>query len=305
MARRATADRLDGINLLEVLDIDGTGTINRKVLARTLRRFDENVFTEETVAELMEVIGGEDGDLVQLSDLRDILGRPATSSGRPARPCPSPKAHQRGMALDSFMDAMICDVSEFRQCVETPMARAANGASSPQELLAIKLELKQRAKDHMQKAQRSSIRPLWDEFDKDQNGVLTADECRSLVSAYLQALVPKSDDMVRGSIELGMELSVLLSEQKCEDAKAKEELRAQAKKRVDALCARVAPVVQETLSKMVAEDPGTIAAELLADLDLNKDGKVTRDEFEQRFVEAMHQVMGPERMVDKLQRASS
>jgi hypothetical protein len=33
-----------------LLDINGTGTVDRVVLSRTLKRIDENVFTDEALA---------------------------------------------------------------------------------------------------------------------------------------------------------------------------------------------------------------------------------------------------------------
>merc|ERR1719161_685068 len=96
----------------------------------------------------------------------------------------------------------------------------------------------------------------------------------------------KASDIIRGSIELGIELSLIISEKTVTDEAAREQMRKHARLQVEAIHANVAPLVQQMLDKMADEDPHTIASELLGTLDFDRNGKVTRDEFEQRFVES-------------------
>merc|ERR1711865_408723 len=147
--------------------------------------------------------------------------------------------------------------------------------------------------------------PLWDEFDREGKGVLDPLACTDLVRSYLHAMAAKSSEIIRGSIELGIELSLIISEKTVKDEATRQQMRKHARLQVEAIHANVAPLVQQMLDKMADEDPHTIAGELLGTLDFNRDGKVERNEFEHRFVESMQYVLGPEGLMDKLQRVNS
>lgn len=143
------------------------------------------------------------------------------------------------------------------------------------------------------------------EFDKNSNGVLSPLECRDLVTAYLKSLLPRSDDIVKGSVEIGIDVSVAVLEKHVKDPHIMEQIRAHSQQQADAIVKQVAPRVREMLEKTAAEDPGPIADRLLEALDINQDGKVTRDEFEFKFAEAMHHVLGPEKMMEKMQKVNT
>merc|ERR1712080_767875 len=132
---------------------------------------------------------------------------------------------------------------------------------------------------------------MGEEFDRDGNGVLDPTECTALVRAYLHSMARKSSEIIRGSIELGIELSLIISEKTVKDEATRENMRKHARLQVEAIHANVAPLVQQMLDKMADEDPHTIAGELLASLDFDRDGKVTRNVFEQQFVESMQYVL--------------
>merc|ERR1712232_895286 len=100
-------------------------------------------------------------------------------------------------------------------------------------------------------------------------------------------MVQNCEDTVRSTIQLGVELSVVLFEKQCGDPSAREQMRAKASHQVDALTAKVAPLVKEMMEKMETEDPGAIAGELLATMALDRDGRVSRNEFESHFLEGM------------------
>lgn len=285
------------------------GTIDRPVLSRLFKE----ISGRDTDADLDAVLKSSDccvnGDreIVCLESFLEYLfgarQQPASSAQKKkaARMRTSLRICEGSISsLDTYMDGLVVDVKGFHEMV-SPRAIVQASGDSPEEMAQLKEDLKQKAKDYVLAAQKKNIRPLWDQFDKDGNGVLSPLECRDLVAAYLKSLVPKSDEIVKGSIEIGIELSVALIEKRVKDPKVMEQIRAHSKKQAEVIVKQVAPRVKEMLQKTAAEDPGPIADELLETLDLNKDGQVTRDEFEERFAEAMHHVLGPERMVEKVQ----
>lgn len=297
------AARLAGIDIVRVLDLDGTGSIDFDVLASALKQFDSSVFTDENVVEVMNSLGlrSQPEGKVGIKDFAKYVGAPETTS---APPMHSKLAEVRGSALDAYMDGLICNVKGFREVLAQDQNINVK-TNHPQEEAALASQLSKKAKEYMMESQRKHIHPLWDQFDVDGNGVLTPSECSRLVTAYIKALVPRASEICRGSIELGVELSVVLYEKRVTNPAARQAARAHADKQINTLHAKIAPLVTETFQQMAREDASVIAAELLVSLDKDKDGKVTRGEFEEVFMEAMQQVLGPERMMKKLQKANS
>jgi len=293
---------------LKRLDSEGNGNIQRSVLARLFK----DISGRDTDAELDTVLKSSNvcvsgTDAINIEDFLDYLFGldSASQKKKAARMRTALKVCEESISsLDRYMDGLVVDVKGFQDVV-SPQAIVKASGDSPQELEKLKAELKQKAKDYVLEAQRKHIRPLWAEFDKDGNGVLDPSECRELVAAYLKSLVPKSDEIVKGTIDIGIELSVAILEKKIKDPKVLEQVRAHSRKQADAICKQVAPRVKEMLTKTAADDPGPIADELLESLDLNHDGQVTRNEFEERFAEAMHHVLGPERLMEKCQKVNA
>lgn len=327
MATRDVAlERLSGLNLMKILDSDGSGMIDAVVLERSLKRFDDTVFTEKNIKDLLASVGAapEGGGLVRISKLHDDVAT-ATAAAQLAKPPMTPKlpkAHSAFSAtpstpglnrllsteshcecLDQYMDSLIGDIKGFREVME-PELLANVATCSKKELESIKESLRLRAKEHMVEAQRKNIRPIWDEFDRDKNGVLSVPECAKLVKAYLRAMAPKAPDIIRGSIELGIELSVLMFEARVIDPMERKKMREHAQVQVETIHAKILPIVLEAVEHMQSENPEEIARELCHDLE-NSAGQVTRDEFEGRFVEAMQHVLGPERMMEKLPKVNA
>lgn len=300
--------RLAGLNVRWALDVEGKGTIDPTVLARSLKRFDSTVFDDDIVEKLLvELRGGNigEGAPVQVNLIADLVASAPVPTPRSSPRAPlvprSPACSRHAAVLEDYMDGLVCDLDDFKAAVH-PEDIAAAAGDSPEELEALKKQLAEKAKQFMLDTQRKNTSPLWDAFDRDQDGALSLSECSQLVKAYLKAFGPKAGEAVRGAIELGVELSAVLFEKRVSDSIARRKFREQAARQVEAVHAKVAPLVRETLQRIAAEDPEVIASELLADLDANHDGKVTREEFEERFHEAMQQVLGPERLMDKLQR---
>mmetsp|Transcript_60033 Transcript_60033/g.128833 ORF Transcript_60033/g.128833 Transcript_60033/m.128833 type:complete len:530 (-) Transcript_60033:204-1793(-) len=283
--------RLLGMNIVRILDVDGSGTIDAAVLANSLKQFDSTVFSDESMRDLLGMCGEIQDGRVLIQDFAAAIGAPSQMT-------------RTAKSLRAYMDGLVCNVESFREVLnEDSFLRTAGGTSK--DLSVVKADLKKKAKEHMLQAQRRHIRPLWDAFDKDRDGVLSPDECKRLVGAYLHEMVHRCGDIVQGTIKLGVELSVVLFEKQCDNLKAREHMRAKAKAQVDALTTKVAPLIKEMMERMEKEDPGEIAAELLETLDMNKDGKVTRDEFESHFLEGMQLVLGPEALMDKLHKHNS
>lgn len=208
-------------------------------------------------------------------------------------------AEEMNESVNAYTDSLVCDIKGFNDIVKPEDLVAAAG-TSPEEIAELRAQLKAHAKQYVIDAQRRNICPLWYQFDTQGNGVLDTQTCIPLVAAYLHAMARKASEIIRGSIELGIELSLIISEKTVKDDAKRQQMRTHARLQVEAIHANVAPLVQQMLDTMADEDPHTIAGELLATIDLNSNGQVTRDEFEQRFVESMQYVLGPEGLMDKL-----
>jgi len=288
-------------------------------LARTLHIFDQSIFTQPVVQEildsLVQLVPDRTDGRVPLTSLVEHLGAPATARSILASGERTPSVARSGErtptkteeftnSVDAYTDSLVCDIRGFHEVVK-PEALVDAAGTSPEEMAELRAQLKAHAKQYVIDAQRRNICPLWDQFDVDGNGVLDPTECTALVAAYLHAMARKASEIIRGSIELGIELSLIISLKAVKDEATREQMKTHARLQVEAIHANVAPLVQQLLDKMATEDPHTIAGELLASLDFNDNGKVTREEFEQRFVESMQYVLGPEGLMDKLQRVNS
>lgn len=304
--RSKSAARLEGMDVYSLLDLKTDGFIHQVVLARSLHIFDQAIFSQPAVQEIIDVLAStvpdrQDGR-VPLQGLLDfIAGKLTPASARSELSEPLVKEHEfLGNSVEAYTDSLVADIRGFHEVVK-PEKLVADSGTSPEELAALRAQLKAHARQYVIDAQRRNICPLWDEFDKDGNGVLDPRECTALVAAYLHAMARKASEIIRGSIELGIELSLIISLKDVKDEDTIEQMKKHAALQVEAIHANVAPLVQQLLEKMAFEDPHTIAGELLASLDYDNDGKVTRDEFETRFVESMQYVLGPEGLMDKLQ----
>jgi len=313
-SRRQAAMRLEGMNFCKQMDLQDDGYIHPLVLARTLHIFDKNVFTQDFIKEIVEELeadGRPDGKvpLIALAEyLAQITRAPSTartnrSSGIPSGSRTPSKTDMINASVEAYTNHLVSDIRGFHEVVNSEALVDAAG-SSPEEIAELRAQLKAHAKLFVIDAQLKIIRPLWDLFDRDGCGVLEPCECTGLVAAYLHAMARQSSDIIRGSIELGIELSLIISLKEVKDETTREQMRTHARLQIEAIHANVAPLVQTLLDKMASEDPHTIAGELLQSLDL-VDGKVTRNEFEQRFVESMQYVLGPEGLMDKLQAKNS
>lgn len=310
------AARLQGMDICKVLNLDSTGIIHQVVLARSLHIFDQAIFTPTVCQELVDILASMCPDRtdgrVPLQTFVDLLGHPevermlkkqvAADERRYGRK-PSRTGEYEG-ALEAYSDSLVCDIRGFKEVVNTEALANAAG-TSPQEIEQLRATLRMKAKEYVIDAQRRHICPLWELFDKDGNGVLDPKECTNLVAAYLRTMSHKASEVIRGSIELGIELSIIVTEKTVKDEVVRQKMRDHAKLQVEAIHANVAPMVEQMMAKMAQEDAAQIAGELLASLDLNKDGKVTRNEFEIRFVDSMQYVLGPEGLMDKLQKVNS
>lgn len=61
--------RLDGIDVLRAFDLDGSGTVHPEVLVCALKAFDEEVFTDRNIRELMRGSGGAQQEPIVLKNL--------------------------------------------------------------------------------------------------------------------------------------------------------------------------------------------------------------------------------------------
>jgi len=68
--------RLAGLDILRVLDVDHTGYIDLEVLKSALNIFDKEIFTEEGIDMLMKAANLGDGPTVRILDLASFMGLP-------------------------------------------------------------------------------------------------------------------------------------------------------------------------------------------------------------------------------------
>lgn len=313
--RVKAADRLDGMDVYDMLNLQGDGFIHQVVLARTLHVFDQSVFSQVVVQEILDILAAvvpdqTDGRVPLQAFVDFIAGKlllpsmapfsARSGSSKSGQKTPVNEREFLGNSVDAYTDKMVADIKGFHDIVKPEEMVEAAGTSA-EEIAALRAQLKAAARQYVIEAQRRIICPLWDEFDKDGLGVLDPSECTALVSAYLHAMAAKASEIIRGSIELGIELSLIISLKDVKNEETRQQMKDHAQVQVEAIHKNVAPLVQQLLDKMAVEDPHTIAGELLASLDYNVDGLVTRDEFETRFVESMQYVLGPEGLMDKLQ----
>jgi len=304
--RRQASGRLDGMNFYKMLDLNGDGLIHQVVLARSLHIFDQSIFTQPVVQGILDalvaVVPDRTDGRVPLEALVDHLAALSLpSSARSGSRTPSTSGNLKDFAnsVDAYTDSLVCDIRGFNEVVKTEALVDAAG-ESPEDIEELRRQLKAHAKEYVIAEQLKCIRPLWEMFDKDDKGVLDPSECIPLVAEYLHAMARKASEIIRGSIELGIELSLLISLKAVQDENTIEQMKKHARLQVEAIHANVAPLVQQLLDKMANEDPHTIAGELLASLQIGRDAKVPRSEFELRFVESMQYVLGPEGLMDKL-----
>jgi hypothetical protein len=306
--REKAAARLDGMDVYGLLDLQGDGFIHQVVLARTLHIFDQAVFSQAAVQEIIDILATvvpdrTDGRVPLQAYIDFLAGRlapPSKVSSARSVPSDPPQAEFLGNSVDAYTDSLVADIRGFHEVVK-PEALVEAAGTSAEEMDALRAQLKAAARQYVIDAQRRNICPLWDQFDRDGNGVLDPAECTALVAAYLHSMAAKASEIIRGSIELGIELSLIISLKDLKDEDTRQQMKSHAMLQVEAIHANVAPLVQKLLDKMAVEDPHTIAGELLASLDYDNDGMVTRGEFETRFVESMQYVLGPEGLMDKLQ----
>jgi len=299
---RAVAARLEGMDLHAALDLDGSGTIHKVVLTRSLRIFDEKVFTEEALHELFTSLAVSRDGRVSLQALTQLLAEPTTSGG--VLSSPQSRTEQVIDAIHAYTNSLVGDIRGFREVVD-PEAIINAAGDSPEEMTRLREDLKKKAKQFVLESQRRNIIPLWDQFDPLGTGVLDPEECNNLVAAYLKVMAEKCPQVISNSIELGIELSIMVSQKTIQDERSRAIMRQHAKTQVEAIQAKVVPPVQQMLRTMAQEDPSAITRELLGRMDLNKDGQVTREEFERRFVDSMQDVLGPDGLMDKIRRVNS
>lgn len=308
--RAKAAERLDGMDVYDMLNLQGDGYIHQVVLARTLHIFDQSVFSQAAVQEIIDILATvvpdqTDGRVPLQAFVDYVAGRlllptltARSGSTKSGEKTPTQEREFLGNSVDAYENSLVADIKGFHEVVK-PEEMVDAAGTSPEEIAQLRTELKAAARQYVIGAQRVNIGPLGDEFDK--GGVLDPTDCTALVAAYLHAMAGKASEIIRGSIELGIELSLIISLKNVKNEETRAQMKQHAELQVEAIHKNVAPLVQQLLEKMAVEDPHTIAGELLASLDYNADGMVTRDEFETRFVESMQYVLGPEGLMDKLQ----
>jgi len=182
-------------------------------------------------------------------------------------------------------------------------------------------EVKNQARDEMKikivESQKANVASMWEEFDKNGDGVLDKDENRKLVGTYLRAMQKNFPEIVKFSTDLMVtkiiDESIALMraamaaqnmqggmiESLINSAMANKEKELKQQHAMMGLVMR--DKVEESCKKLV-EDADKIADELLVEMDLDHDGKVVRSEFESCFSEVMTQVFSPEAIANKVQK---
>lgn len=279
-------------------DASGSGRIEKLVLCSLFKRLDGSLWTDANIETLLQAMGAPGAnisfeDFIEwvFSDQAVFTPRPPSMPRSGAATSSVRRRAPQSAALEAYMQELIFNIKGSWDLVKPSVTELRSG-SSPQEVAAMMKALKDRTLNCWLQAQRRNVSPIWREFRSGQT--LSLRGCTRLISAYIRALKPKSDAMVRASLEIGMELSLAMEPQL--GPKADHQRRSLAKRQVEMVAKAVAPCVRETLDR-VEKDPGQTAHKLLESLDVNRDGKVTQDDFECGFVDSMHQIFGSEQLM--------
>lgn len=157
-------------------------------------------------------------------------------------------------ALDAYTADLVNNIRQFGNTVDLEtLAHRAAACSSPAELRALEDEVLMRWAAHVQEAQSKGLAAVWREFDGDNDGMLTLEECTHLIRAYLQHSAGVAGDLVQASYELGEDVRQA----------ARGVVAASGPSRSAAVKARLAPSVRQVLEEAGHRDLCAAAAELL------------------------------------------
>jgi len=144
--------------------------------------------------------------------------------------------------------------------------------------------------------QCENIVALWEEYDRDKNGVLQPQELEKLLQDlwFLERknLSVTTKAIMEQSMQFGLETA--LNSAKAQGANAEELKEVEMSMgMMTALMDMQMPLMEAASLKMMEQREANLASDvqqMLAAMDVNHDGVVTRDEFESKFLEAYQKI---------------
>jgi len=154
----------------------------------------------------------------------------------------------------------------------------------------------------VKRIQKDNVAGLWEDSDKDGNGVLDQSECETLIQRYLA----KSMETMQQLVEVGFDenIDVTMNQLRSTGQVAPDEMdmqREHLKQRFLGITPKVVAEMKRIHTEMMKPtERAAIAKELLETMDLARDGKVVKAEFEDSFIEMITNILGGEKLVAKM-----
>mmetsp|Transcript_75303 Transcript_75303/g.143296 ORF Transcript_75303/g.143296 Transcript_75303/m.143296 type:complete len:239 (-) Transcript_75303:114-830(-) len=140
------------------------------------------------------------------------------------------------------------------------------------------------------------VAQLWNDLDKNSNGVLEQPECEGMVQRYLA----KSLETIEKAVDISLEQSVdvFITNLKASQEIDADAMRSSLKEQFKALKPKILIEFKRVHEDMMRPNEcTTLASQILTKMDLNGDGLVHKAEFEESFVGAINDVLGSEQLV--------
>jgi len=154
---------------------------------------------------------------------------------------------------------------------------------------------------------QSQLEALWDAFDKDGSGALDAEENRALTKAYLSKMVSAVEVNVDEALQIAAE-SIILSMEIIQRRETKDpsfELDTASKAAVisNAMATKAITVRgMRAVFQSLSEESDALADQAFAQMDMNKDGEVEKQEFVATFLDAMTDLIGPKATIPRMEK---
>jgi Ca2+-binding EF-hand superfamily protein len=164
------------------------------------------------------------------------------------------------------------------------------------DVQAVIENLKAEQKEKTAIAQRENVAALWEEYDRDKNGVLQPQELEKLLHdlwlVEKKNLSVTTSAIMEQSMKMGLEVALNIAKAQGATPQELQETEG-AMAMMSGLMKIQIPIMEKASLEMMQRRDANLAVDvqqMLANMDVNHDGVVTRDEFELKFLEAYQKV---------------
>jgi len=324
--KRKALTRLQGLDMAMLLDINGTGTVDWGVLSRTLKRFDEKVFTDEALSLVLDSgLGTPRMKHVRINNLASMVtdfdsvveevkeAEPQSAPGsafdgeippwiNPTLGCLLKAAEVFNATLDTYGHRLLHEIQVYKKNVGREVCVANKWW--PGQLESLITEFKRKSLENTNLAKPQNITINWRDIDRNHDGILSPEECMDAINEYLGIMIPRCSEVIRRTCELGMEFSLSVLECKVQDADTVERMRTRAKEQLEETMLEVEPILEEQREHMASLELWPVVGEILEKMDEDENGEVTQQEFEAGWIKAIQSVVGQGMLMDTLHEIS-